>query len=268
MIIQNSENNLPSSEGRLYIKNVEHAALSGKLAENFGNENFQRPEPYEEIVFLAYHHDHGWLELDENPPLDELTGLPFNLVETPFEYILKTSRASPDFNERHSPFCGLISSMHSYGLYRGRYGLSDAISLDWVPEQSRAALETLLDAELARQKRLKSECADYSETGLFTAYKFLQFVDACALYFNMNPAGKRGMALFRNVPVSEDKDADIELNETEPGIYRFEPYPFASDTIELYFEGRHLSRQKKNQTAAELMKKANTVRNYLKITRN
>ena len=268
MIIQNSKDSLASSEGQLFIKNIEHAALSGLLAENFGNEHFQRPQPYDEILYLAYHHDHGWLELDENPPLNESTSLPYNLIETPFAYILKTSKASPDFNERHSPFCGLISSMHSYGLYKGRYGLSDAISLDWVPEQSRAALEKMLDAELVRQQLLRAECPRLSEASIFTAYKFLQFVDACALYFNMNPAGNRGQAVFRHVPMSEESDVDIKLTEKEAGTYHFEPYPFRSKSIDLFFEGRHLRSVKDAQTGLEMMKQAKTVRQTLKIAEN
>ena len=55
---------------------------------------------------------------------DDATGLPYNLVETPAEHITVTSRRSPEFNERHHAYCGLLSSMHSWGLYNGRYGLS------------------------------------------------------------------------------------------------------------------------------------------------
>ena len=79
----------------------------------------------------------SWQSLDENPPINAEPGLPYNLVKTPFEYILKTSKASLDFNEKYSLFCGLISSMHTYGLYNGLYGLSDATNMDWFPEFSR-----------------------------------------------------------------------------------------------------------------------------------
>ena len=67
----------------------------------------------------------------------EKTGLPYNLIETPAKYITVTSRLSPDFNERQGPFCGLISSMHSWGLYNGRYGLSDHVLIKQFPEAER-----------------------------------------------------------------------------------------------------------------------------------
>ena len=82
--------------------------------------------------------------------------LPYNLIETPAEYITVTSRLSPDFNERQHPYCGLISSMHSWGLYNGRYGLSNHVLIKQFPEQERPLAERMLDGELARQKRLKA----------------------------------------------------------------------------------------------------------------
>ena len=188
MILQNADPSQPDQGTRFIIKNIEHAALAAQLATNFGNDEFATPEPFDELLFLAAHHDHGWQSLDEDPPVNDKDGLPFNLVDTPIEHIILTSKASPDFNEKHSPFCGLISSMHTYGLYNGRYGLSDAINMDWVPESSRADVDLMLAGETERQSRLKKELENSSlndEELIFTAYKFLQFVDACALYFNI-----------------------------------------------------------------------------------
>src|ERR1700732_4981599 len=99
----------------------------------------------------------GWAKFAREPVTDEKTGLPFNLIETPAKYITVTSRLSPDFNERQGPFCGLISSMHSWGLYNGRYGLSNHVLIKQFPEAERPLAERMLDGELARQKRLKAE---------------------------------------------------------------------------------------------------------------
>ncbi len=243
MILQNTADEHSDDEVRFVIKNVEHAALAAELARNFGNSEFAAPEPNDEMLYLVAHHDHGWLTLDEKPPVNEEDGFPYNLVNTPLDYILETSRASPDFNERHSPFCGLISSMHTCGLYNGRYGLSDAINLDWIPEDKRADVDKMLVYETERQARLKAKLADShlnSDNVIFRAYKFLQFVDACALYFNMNPEGKRGMARFRNVPKSNDEDINVDVVELENGCYLFKPYPFTQEQLKLHFEGRYL----------------------------
>ena len=171
--------------------------------------------------------------------------MPYNLIKTPFEFIIKTSKGSPDYNGKHSLFCDLISSMHTYGLYNGRYGLSDAINMDWIPEESRADVDSMLADELNRQNRLKKQLAHTSlgdDKLIFSAYKFLQFIDACALYFNMNPARQRGETWFRKAPKSIDEDVGILLSEVSPGHYCFTPYPFSREVLSLYFEGRYLER--------------------------
>src|ERR671923_1564049 len=108
MIIQTA----PAAQPRLAIMMHEHMALAGQFARAFGNERFEPLEPRDLVVYIVSHHDEGWAEFDRDPLTDENTGLPYNLNETPAQYITVTSRRSPDFNHRHHPYCGLLSSMH------------------------------------------------------------------------------------------------------------------------------------------------------------
>src|SRR5262249_53896914 len=111
MIIQTA----PAGEPRLAVMMYEHTALSGQFARAFGNARFEPVWPNDLMFYVVSHHDAGWAEFDRDPVTDETTGLPYNLVETPAKYLTVTSRRSPDFNERHHPYCGLMSSMHSWG---------------------------------------------------------------------------------------------------------------------------------------------------------
>src|SRR5262245_22458449 len=86
---------------------------------------------------------------------------------------------------------GLMSSMHSWGLYNGRYGLSSMVLIDKIPPHDRPLVQQMLDGEIDRQKRLKAELAQDPKTSawiadrrLFQKYKKLQFFDTLALYFN------------------------------------------------------------------------------------
>ena len=153
MIIQTA----PAGEPRLAIMMHEHTALSGQFARAFGNDRFEPTEPNDLMVHVVSHHDEGWAEFDRDPATDEKTGLPYNLVETPAEHITVTSRRSPEFNERQHPYCGLMSSMHSWGLYNGRYGLSNMVLINIIPLPDRALADRMLDGELKRQERLKAE---------------------------------------------------------------------------------------------------------------
>ncbi len=208
MILQTA----PAGTPRLAIMMYEHTALCQQFAHAFGNEQFERLDPFDQMAYVISHHDAGWAEFDRDPVIDAKTGLPYNLVETPPKYITVTSRKSPDFNERQHAFCGLISSMHSWGLYNGRYGLSDLVLIDKIPQSDRPLTDKMLSGELDRQARLKAELARDPETArwiderrLFQNYKQLQFIDTLALYFNRIHECGRGPQTFENVPMSASR---------------------------------------------------------------
>ncbi len=203
MIIQTA----PTGQPRLAIMMYEHTALSHQFARTFGNEKFEPLSPAEPMYYIVLHHDAGWAGFDRNPATDPNTGLPYNLIDTPTEHITLTSRLSPEFNQRQHPYSGLISSMHSWGLYNGRYGLSSMVLIDKIPPERRPLADAMLAGELERQKRLKAEIANDPETSswlderhVFQNYKQLQFVDTLALYFNRTHPSRTGRGQIRACP--------------------------------------------------------------------
>ena len=167
MIIQTA----PAGTPRLAIMMYEHTALSGQFARAFGNDQFEPLSPLEPMIYVVSHHDAGWVDFDRDPVSDEKTGLPYNLIETPAELITVTSRRSPEFNERQHPYCGLMSSMHSWGLYNGRYGLSKLVLINNIPPQDRPIADRMLAGELERQKRLKEQLPKTSSAPLGSTRK-------------------------------------------------------------------------------------------------
>jgi hypothetical protein len=244
MIIQTA----PAGEPRLAIMMYEHTALAHQFARAFGNARFAPPHPCDLFFHVVLHHDAGWAAFDRDPATNPQTTLPYNLVETPAEHIIVTSRGSPDYNERHHPYCGLLSSMHSWGLYNGRYGLSDMVLIDRIAPQDRPMVQRMLDGELARQQRLKAELARdgaaaawIEERRLFQAYKQLQFADTLALYFNRVHPSERGETRFEHVPLSATEDTAVTVRPRSPGVYEVAPYPFAADAAEFAFASRPIA---------------------------
>lgn len=244
MIIQTAPQDAP----RLAITMDEHTALAGSFARAFGNANFEPVEPREIMLYVISHHDKGWVEFDAAPKLDPKTGLPYNLVDTPAEYITRTSAASPDFNQKQHAYAGLISSMHSWGLYNGRYGTSDKVLINTIAPGERHLADRMLEAELKRQARLKAELAKDAEAAkwiddehLFQNYRQLQFFDTFALYFNRDHEGARGAATFPRVPMSKKKEATITVRPLEPGVYAVSPYPFSENQMQFGFSGRYVT---------------------------
>jgi len=244
MIVQSA----PHGGPHFVITMAQHTELAASFAAHFGNAEFAAVEPREIMLYVIGHHDAGWRELDAAALRDPATGLPYNLVQTPFERIVATSSASPDFNGRHHPYGGLLSSMHSWGLYNGRYGMSNKVLLDGLAAENRALAQRMLDVELSRQEALKASlrqdpatAAWVEEAHLFQNYKQLQFFDTLALYFNCTHEDERAATSFPHVPIDARRDVEVSLTPEGGGTYTFTPYPFDSDDLELRFRGRYLA---------------------------
>ena len=232
------------------IAMTDHLNLVDQFAEAFGNEQFQPQGPRELLRFAIAHHDQGWEEVDQRIPMDESTGLPCNLLQTPLDDMLASGPASADFNEAHHPWCGLLVSMHVFGLYKGRYGLSDKIVVEALPEAVRPRFDAMLEGEVARQERLKQSLADDPDLAdsvqpeaLFQSYKLLQFFDTLALYFCMAADELREESTFLNVPQDQHSDTSIKVTPLGAGEYRIAPFPFAGDEQEFALNSKSIPPQ-------------------------
>lgn len=241
MIVQTASKGKPN----LVIFQTDHALMCGQIASAFGNDLFTVPDPLEPMVYVAAHHDEGWATVDTRVEMDVDTGLPYNLTKTPLAYLLQTSAGSPAFNEKHHAYSGMMSSMHTTGLFHGRYGLSDKVFIDLIPDDMRSATETMLKAELDRQDKLKEIIEADSKMAvliqdnvLFHNYKLLQFFDTLALYFHMTHETERGDSYFENVPRAVGDDVTITIKRVEPGVYALSPYPFREEKLTLNYWGR------------------------------
>lgn len=241
----------------------QHTALSGLFAAHFGNRQFEPIAPRDLMLHVITHHDVGWTELDAQALRDPATGLPYNLVQTPFELIVETSVKSANINGERHPYCGLMSSMHSWGLYNGRYGMSDKVLLDSLADANRALADRMLAGEVARQKRLQEELAGSPDTAawveqahLFQNYKQLQFFDTLALYFNCQPEGMRERSLFSHVPLNSSTDTIVTVEPLAPGVYGFDPFPFDDIDLEITFAGRYMTPVSAGETVREVLDQA------------
>ncbi len=244
----------PVGEPRFICSMAEHNDLCGAFARAFGNDKFDSLDPFDEMVYVVGHHDRGWADLDAAPVLDAATGMPCGLGSAPVAGSIQTSKNSPDFNEMRHAFCGLLSSMHSWGLYNARYGFSEFrvrpghnTSVP-VPDHLADETEAMLAGEIARQDRLKAALASDPETArwveeahLVKCYKQLQFMDTLALYFNLRHPDERGEEIYVHVPMTAETDASIRLDRIAGDRYGLDPFPFAGDSLEVTCRGRYFA---------------------------
>lgn len=243
----------PPGEKRFISTMVEHLELCEQFARAWGNNTFERPEPFEEFLFTVGHHDRGWDDFDAHPILDQKSGFPAGLGSGPVPGVVETSKRSPDFNEARHAYCGLMSSMHSWGLYNDRYGVSEFRVLDGgksvpMPPGQEDTVQGLLDGEIARQERLRAQLAGdpataswVEEKNLLRNYKLLQFFDTLALYFNMRHAADRDEENFVHVPKSVDDETNVTVRPLGNDEYAVSPFPFAGDRLETQCQGRYFA---------------------------
>jgi len=243
----------PEGEPHFVNTMLSHTQMCGQMARAFGNDRFERPAPFDEVVYIVENHDRGWDQYDANPGIDPETHLPCIMVRTPTPDLVKTNRGSPDFNEAHHPYCGLLSSMHTVGLYNGRYGFSkfvprtQATTSISVPDVHRPLIDAVLSHEEARQTRLKATLAAAPATSgwieqghLFQNYKQLQFLDTMSLYFHLRHAGERGTETYVRVPMSREADTTIMLRKVSERAYSLDPFPFTGDRLTITCRGRYV----------------------------
>jgi len=231
----------------------EHTEFCSQMVRAYGNDMFERPDPFDEIAYVVSNHDRGWDFYDADPGLDPDTRLPYTMVRTPTPFAVKTNSGSPDFNTQYSAYCGLLSSMHSWGLYNKRYGFSRFVvptragtSITVKPEYEQMKKE-MLEGELERQARLKDELKTNPKTAawiedkhLFQNYKQLQFFDTMALYFNTRHAGERGEEVYVHVPMTAEADATVTVRRIDDRTYTLDPFPFAGDRLVLSCRGKYM----------------------------
>lgn len=232
----------------------EHNQFCVDIARAFGNDDFQALEPREQVLFVIGNHDRGWDYWDSHPGLDPKTKLPCGLTNTPIPAAIQTNRGSPDFNERHHPYCGLLSSMHSYGLYHARLGVSEfrvraggSLSVPIVP-QFEAETKAMIEGEAARQQRLKTSLRDdpptrhwVEEKRLMQNYKQLQFFDTLTLYFHLRHPSARAEERYVHVPLDAERDCDIVLRPVGNDTYSLTPFPFAGNSLQVACRGRYVT---------------------------
>ena len=239
----------------------QHTATGGTMAAHYGgNEIFDRLEPNDLVVGLVAEHDRGWVPVDKAAPRDPHTDLPWSVYKAPTDITVQTGPSSIDYNESRHPYRGLLASMHIVGLFNGRYGMGDTRRLDALEGERRRLVDAMVQSELARQTRLRSELAADGDTSawvqdatLMRNYLALQFFDRIALWLQLNHPDERKAITIDHVPTSGDADVDIEVTPLNERHIQLTPYPFDVDRLDIGMEGRWLAAQPPDVDLAECL---------------
>jgi hypothetical protein len=216
----------------LLIRQTDHAALSGVLAEHWGGGDFARPEPRGSVLLAAARHDDGWREWEQAPKVNPATRRPYNFTEMPVGEHFPFYLRGIDAVTRDDAYAGLLVILHLGGLYRKRYGLDHGLGLDRFPPDVRPVVEEFLRGlderkahlheRLRRDGRIPAEAVE--ELAVWTNYRLLQVYDLFSLYFCMGPLREYTL---RHVPVNGSRpDTELALRPAGGDVLAVGPYPF------------------------------------------
>jgi hypothetical protein len=230
------------------ITQNDHAQLSGLFAAHWGNDTFEKPQPYASLVRAAMFHDRGWIRYETGPQLNPETGRTPNYREVPNERTqLEAFEWAGDWLSAIDPYAGLMIAKHRSGLWQGRYGV-----ITHPPAIQRGTLAPEIQAFIAKseaKQKVAVEKLDAKEIAI--NYNLLQVWDMMSLYICSTQVLKPER--IEPVPVGYSGVAGVALILTplQPDTIALNPYPFDAPALSANVIFRRLP-QSKFKDSAEL----------------
>lgn len=225
--------------GVLAIGQPAHAAVSGQLAQAWGNERFGGFEPFEEVCLASEQHDVGWSLLDLEPSFNPATGLPRSFLEMSLAVHLDLWRQGPRSLVSQNRYAALLVSLHGWRLYERR-------DLARLPSSHADAVRRFLEDQRTFQSELLASLRADPGTGELADERLVERNSlllwtwdylSLALCLNWAPA------TAKRAP-THDGSVDVEITPgPDPAVARLDPWPFATAGVALRTEGRRLPRR-------------------------
>jgi hypothetical protein len=223
----------------ILIRQTDHAVLSGFFAREWGNELFQRFEPFESVGLAASEHDNGWREWELEPRIDPKTRLPFSFMSLPTDAHMEIYQRGIERVVRNDRYAGLLVSTHASGLYDRARATIPGFSAKYVKTAESELVSGFLQALRLQQLRLKVDlradpaCKELvQEKALERNARRLEALDRLSLYFCMNVTPHD--ATIEGVPVDDHgSEVDWELRPDGPNAISLGPYPFRREPLQV-----------------------------------
>ncbi len=206
------------------VMQVDHAVLSGELAEAWGGDAVAPLAPRESVILAARLHDAGWRGWESAPVLDA-AGRPTNFLQIDVREHLVFYRAGVEDVLARDRHAGMLVAKHAAGIYTGRYGTQPAMLLSRAPEQ-QAAVDAFIAEMEALYGGLQAELG-VADDAFWTSYLLLQVFDRLSLWLcKGDPAGTGRMEIL----LPGERTLVIEPVE---GGATLDPWPLAAPAVTL-----------------------------------
>lgn len=215
---------LPNGQSALVlIPQSVHAALSGDLASHWGRNGFA-PLVHPEVVWPAiFHHDDGWIPVDNAPPVDPETRRPVSFLDSPAADSHRIWTRSIEGAARISPFAQYVIAEH-FMMLREQSHSADS-------EAGRTFLRQYEELTDSWRDRWESRHPLCSEAEVKLAVAQLRFFDWFSLWLCL---ADRDEPSTLNVP---DHEARLRITPLKDGLMQTEPWPWTVDDVHVSVGG-------------------------------
>ena len=225
-----------SGEGWTLITQPNHAFLSSRIMNFWGNEDFEAITPGDEVMLAIKEHDCGWEKTDSVADLNPRNGYPRNFMEMPPESQFEIwSECFERFAGEHPYACALIALHFSELNERTISRNPDNEAAVSLREKIREFLRRSLGIRAGEGNPNEHLPAD-----IRTNLRFLQVGDMISLALCR---GSKSVAI-PDVPVNYLGDTvEIALSSQDGLNYTVCPNPFSQDSLHFDISGRRLGKK-------------------------
>lgn len=208
------------------VTQIDHAVVSGLLAEAWGSPSVSALVPRDSVVLAAHMHDIGWRHWESKPRLNTETGRPTHFLDVAIKEHLRLYRLGLAQVEALDLYAGMLVSMHVAGIYTGRFGTQPSMKLTAASDAQQ-----MVDAFVAEQKAHFSALRNalgVTEDELWRNYMLLQVFDRLSLRLCQgDPAGPGP------VEIQLPDEAVLRVELADDGAETLSPWPFTTPTMTL-----------------------------------
>lgn len=223
----------------ILIRQTDHAVLSGFFAREWGNDLFQRPEPFESLLLAASEHDNGWRDWELQPQIDPKTRLPYSFMSIPTDAHIELYQRGIERVVKSDRYAGLLVSLHASGLYDRARATIPGFSAKYIKSTESELVNGFLQGLKLQQLRLKVDLRADAGKKEFVQDKLLEAnsrrleaLDRLSLYFCMSSVPHD--ATIDSVPVDDQgSEVDWELRPRGPNAVTLGPYPFRREPLQV-----------------------------------
>jgi hypothetical protein len=230
------------------IRQTDHAFLSGFFAREWGNEVFERPEPFASFCLAAAEHDNGWQEWEMLPGVDPKTFAPHTFMTVPTDEHIALYQRGIERAVRVDLYAGMLIVGHCMDLYDRARATMPGYSAKYVKSHEQHVAADFVQRLRLQQLRLKVDLRNdpamrpfTDESRIKANQQRLDALDRLSLYFCL---GEGGDITIEDVPVSEQSEVDWQLREVGENRYTLEPYPFRREPLEFALLERRIPKRR------------------------